>query len=219
MGTICCKAESNGNQLLSLDYSTQIKMTEMPKNNTSKIMGSAKVRSSFSNTIINLDDQKVITQPSPANGKLIVNNRTELNEFSDFKHTKCERSGYKNKLENKVLKFECKEDRKITKPESSILISRVPTNLKVTPSFFRIEKSGKLEDSYNTLGLIGKGGYGEVRKIQDKVTREIRAVKVISKAKCQKTAAFSDEIRILQKIVKLIKNIGSSKHCEIIRFL
>ena len=145
MGTICCKAESNGNQLLSLDYSTQIKMTEMPKNNTSKIMGSAKVRSSFSNTIINLDDQKVITQPSPANGKLIVNNRTELNEFSDFKHTKCERSGYKNKLENKVLKFECKEDRKITKPESSILISRVPTNLKVTPSFFRIEKSGKLE--------------------------------------------------------------------------
>ena len=80
-------------------------------------------------------------------------------------------------------------------------MSRVPNNLKVNPYLFRVEKAGKIEDSYQMLDVIGKGGYGEVRRIRNIMTNEIRAVKIIAKSRCQKSALFSDEIQILQKLV------------------
>lgn len=79
--------------------------------------------------------------------------------------------------------------------------------LKVAPSHFRCEKAGKLEDRYQILSLIGKGGYGEVKKIRDIETNEIRALKIMLKSHSQMTKNFSDEIRILQKLVSYrIKN-------------
>lgn len=75
------------------------------------------------------------------------------------------------------------------------------SNLKVNPRCFRVEKSGKVEDNYEMLEVIGKGGYGEVRKIRDLRTKEIKAVKVIAKNRCQTTSSFSDEISILQELV------------------
>ncbi len=96
---------------------------------------------------------------------------------------------------------EGKEEMKVTQVASVALYPREPVHLKVAPCHFRVEKTGKIDDQYQTLSVIGKGGYGEVRKVRNRYTNEIRAVKVIAKSKCQMTEKFSDEINILQKLV------------------
>lgn len=94
------------------------------------------------------------------------------------------------------------KEQKDCKAKSTALVARTSTNLKVAPCFFRGERSGKIEDHYQTLDSIGKGGYGVVNKVRNIMTNEIRAVKVIAKCKCQMSSSFSDEIRILQHIVR-----------------
>ena len=79
--------------------------------------------------------------------------------------------------------------------------------MKVAPCQFRMEKPGKFTDKYETMELIGIGGYGVVKKAKNMKTNEVRAVKVIAKDKCQTTSAFSDEIRILQKLVLFIDTV------------
>jgi serine/threonine protein kinase len=43
------------------------------------------------------------------------------------------------------------------------------------------EQKGKIKAKYRVLETIGKGSYGEVKKILHKVTGELRAMKVIRK--------------------------------------
>jgi len=92
----------------------------------------------------------------------------------------------------------------INMKEKSLTITKKvkrKSNLNVNPRCFRIEKSGKVEDNYEILEVIGKGGYGEVRKIKDLRTNEIKAVKAIARNKCQTASPLSDEISILQELV------------------
>lgn len=102
---------------------------------------------------------------------------------------------------------ETKEENKENIKQSGTIASAKPlkrnpsVQLKVDPQYFRCENTGKLEDRYQILSLIGKGAYGEVKKIRDTVTNEIRALKIMLKSTCQMTKNFSDEIRILQKLV------------------
>ena len=93
---------------------------------------------------------------------------------------------------------------KIARFMSLVSVPEPSKSLKVSPSHFRVEKVGRFEDQYRTLDLIGKGGYGEVKKIENRITKEIRAVKVMEKSKSQTTASFVDEIHILQKLVLIL---------------
>jgi len=79
----------------------------------------------------------------------------------------------------------------------------LPTSelLKVKPGNFRVECTSRISDIYQPLQLIGKDSYGEIRKVRNKYTNAIRAVKIISKSKCQMTKNFADEISILQELV------------------
>jgi len=82
-------------------------------------------------------------------------------------------------------------------------IVRLPTNFKVEPLHFRCErKKASLEDKYLILEVIGRGNFGEVKKIKDKITGLYRALKVIHKNNCQKTDNFADEIEIIKKLVR-----------------
>ena len=69
------------------------------------------------------------------------------------------------------------------------------------PAQYRSENKDKLEERYEVLEAIGKGGFGLVRRIQDKSTGVCRALKTMQKAKCQDPREFSGEIKILQKLV------------------
>ena len=68
----------------------------------------------------------------------------------------------------------------------------------VSPCNFRVETKGKFEDQFDIVENIGEGGFGVVKLIKNKLTKEMRAVKIITKSKCQTTKDFSDEITILQ---------------------
>ncbi len=48
-------------------------------------------------------------------------------------------------------------------------------------NMFINEKRGKVTNDYNILETIGKGGYGEVKKVIHKITGETRAMKIIKK--------------------------------------
>ena len=65
----------------------------------------------------------------------------------------------------------------------------------------RQERKGAIENKYEVLYMLGKGSYGEVQKISDLETGEIKAVKFISKEKCRAVDKYNDEIEILKKLV------------------
>lgn len=112
-----------------------------------------------------------------------------------------------NAFAAKLLQDSYNEDQ-FPKAQSSLACPHMNPSprLDVTPQRFRIEKKGKLEDLYEIKELIGKGGFGEVKKIRNKITNEIRALKIMLKSKCQMTKEISDEISILQKLVKNKRN-------------
>ncbi|MDR3548126.1 MAG: hypothetical protein P4M11_07675 [Candidatus Pacebacteria bacterium] len=79
--------------------------------------------------------------------------------------------------------------------------TKLSLNFTPIPAQFRCENKHKLEERYEVLEMIGKGGFGEVRKIRDNNTKDIRALKTMLKAKCQAAKEFSEEIQILQRLV------------------
>ena len=44
---------------------------------------------------------------------------------------------------------------------------------------FITEKTGKVTKDYQILNLLGKGSFGEVKKVIHKLTGDIRAMKII----------------------------------------
>jgi len=64
----------------------------------------------------------------------------------------------------------------------------------------RKERKGDISLKYDILYVIGKGACGEVRKIRNKTSGEFRAVKIISKSKCQVTDNYFEEFEILKKL-------------------
>ena len=106
----------------------------------------------------------------------------------------------------------CEERKLIHMPQSVYEISNETfgkcetayfgNGLKVTPELFRCEKQGSISDRYETLNFVDRGAFGEVNKVMDRITKQLRAVKVINKEKCQMTHNFADEIKILKRIVR-----------------
>lgn len=58
-----------------------------------------------------------------------------------------------------------------------------------------------LPQKYEIGPTIGRGNFGEVKLIMRKITKEKRALKIISKCHCQQTDNFLDEIEIIKKLV------------------
>lgn len=53
---------------------------------------------------------------------------------------------------------------------------------------------------YDVIGLLGKGGFAEVFKVQHKASRQYRAAKIIPLDTVDSRTRFANEIRILQKL-------------------
>jgi hypothetical protein len=88
----------------------------------------------------------------------------------------------------------------LTETKTNDDIFRFGSNdLNLSPSHFRSEQK-RMEDRYEILEIIGKGGFGEVSRIRDKATNEIKALKRLSKSQCNSEKEFSEEIKILQKL-------------------
>ena len=86
----------------------------------------------------------------------------------------------------------------------SVSSFKCQTNFKVEPIHFRVQKDiAVLSDKYIIQGTIGKGSFGEVRKIKDRETKNVRALKIISKENYKETDNFLEEIKIIQSLVIL----------------
>eukprot|EP01022_Parablepharisma_sp_SALTPOND_P021490 TRINITY_DN425_c0_g1_i1.p4 TRINITY_DN425_c0_g1~~TRINITY_DN425_c0_g1_i1.p4 ORF type:complete len:288 (+),score=28.19 TRINITY_DN425_c0_g1_i1:3717-4580(+) len=72
--------------------------------------------------------------------------------------------------------------------------------LSMAPEYFRRENKSVVNTKYDSLETVGKGAFGEVKRVRDKATGCIRAMKVIAKEKCEASSKFADEIKILQKL-------------------
>jgi hypothetical protein len=74
----------------------------------------------------------------------------------------------------------------------------------------KLERKGTIESKYEVLYTLGTGSYGEVQKIRDLESDELKVVKVISKEKCNTVDKYNEEIEILKKLVTYFTHIGSS---------
>ena len=74
--------------------------------------------------------------------------------------------------------------------------------LQIDKAMFVNEQKGKIKNKYRVLETIGKGSYGEVKKIQYKTSGELRAMKIISKDEVSKEYVQSllNEIDILKQL-------------------
>lgn len=84
---------------------------------------------------------------------------------------------------------------------------------------FVSEKKGKISNDYDILTVVGKGGYGEVKKVIHKLTGDVRAMKIIKKESCDEgyLKSLSNEINILRQldhpnIIKLYEIYQDTNH-------
>ncbi len=84
--------------------------------------------------------------------------------------------------------------------ETSFRLSGANMGLKVEPMLFRCERKLSPEERYEHLEMIGKGSFGEVRKVKDVVTGKISVMKSIQKSRCQRSELVVDEIEILKQL-------------------
>ena len=79
------------------------------------------------------------------------------------------------------------------------------TKIKLDRKMF-IKKLDKFQDHYTVNPKpLGKGTYGEVYLCMHRITKEVRAVKTISKHNMQNVDDFLHEIECLKNLVLLIK--------------
>mmetsp|Transcript_916 Transcript_916/g.929 ORF Transcript_916/g.929 Transcript_916/m.929 type:complete len:94 (+) Transcript_916:674-955(+) len=70
----------------------------------------------------------------------------------------------------------------------------------IDAQMFINEKKGKIGTDYEVLNVVGRGGYGEVKKVVHKLTNEVRAMKIIHKDSFDEwhMKSLSNEISILK---------------------
>lgn len=85
-------------------------------------------------------------------------------------------------------------------PQSTV--NNMNNNIKIDKSAFVHEQKGKIKAKYRILETIGKGSYGEVKKIQHKTSGEMRAMKIIRKDDVSKEfmQSLQNEIEILKQL-------------------
>ncbi|CDW88681.1 protein kinase domain containing protein [Stylonychia lemnae] len=83
-------------------------------------------------------------------------------------------------------------------------------------------KKGKITKDYQILNLLGKGGFGEVKKVMHKLTGQMRAMKIIKKDAAEEYLQnLNNEIKILKvldhpNIVKLYEIYQDQKNIYLI---
>ena len=80
------------------------------------------------------------------------------------------------------------------------------TSMKIDREAFLGENKSVLDEKYQVMAFVDRGSYGEVKKIRDRVSNTIRALKIINKSKCQMAESSIEEIVILKKLVGFVSD-------------
>lgn len=220
MGNTCCKKENDTKEAA---VETSFPISDIKKKHQKKInsevlkparagqINEFVTHKSISKAVIrttgSLKDRKkestksveVNTAPHKGSGKESTNTLIQpLNTFNTHE------ANMKEVKAKKAIPDE--EDENDSKSILKAMKSCLPPNSKrhsviVDAENFKAENTGILDDKYEQVGYIDSGAFGEVRKVRDKSSGQLRALKVMRKSRCQKTNNFADEIKILQKLV------------------
>ena len=79
--------------------------------------------------------------------------------------------------------------------------SNTQTDFKIGKSTFIQYKKGLIEKDYKVGEVVGSGAFASVRKVINKTTGQVRALKIIKKQKGQDNARLYLEVEILKKLV------------------
>lgn len=63
------------------------------------------------------------------------------------------------------------------------------------------KKTGSIYDEYRVVDVLGRGSFGEVKKVVHRVTGKAYALKIINKNYCSENGNILNEISILKKLV------------------
>ena len=74
-------------------------------------------------------------------------------------------------------------------------------NIVINPRMMVSHRRNPIEVNYEILEVIGKGGYGEVKKVRHKELDVVRALKVIKKSRYKSTA----EIKMIKNEISIMK--------------
>lgn len=71
-----------------------------------------------------------------------------------------------------------------------------------TQNFVYERKGKKVEQDYQILQTMGKGAFGEVKKVVQKITKDVRAMKIIKKDCIDDNfmQIFANEVKILRSL-------------------
>jgi serine/threonine protein kinase len=86
--------------------------------------------------------------------------------------------------------------------KSEAIKKRLSIPVQLGPHLFRLEQTGSIYDKYEYVSALGRGMYGEVFKMRHKETKELRAVKIISKSLCSLTSNVLNEVDVLKRLVE-----------------
>src|SRR5690242_11482177 len=73
--------------------------------------------------------------------------------------------------------------------------------IKISKGHFINYKKGLIEKDYSIGEVVGSGAFATVRKVTERQTGQLRALKIIKKQKGQDSARMYLEVEILKKLV------------------
>lgn len=108
-----------------------------------------------------------------------------------------------DKAKKSLLK-EQEESYKAQKTQDNETETSVKKNNRIHKASFVKLSHGLVQDSYDTIKILGEGGFGKVYLVKDKRTNVLKAMKEVAKSTFEMDQKVIEEIAILKELVNFI---------------
>lgn len=93
-------------------------------------------------------------------------------------------------------------------------VNKRQLNIIINPRMLVSERKNSIECNYDVLEIIGKGGYGEVKKVKHKQLDVIRALKIIKKSRYRSAA----ECKMIKNEISIMKVVDHPNIVKLFEF-
>ena len=93
-------------------------------------------------------------------------------------------------------------------------VQQYKLNIVINPRILVSHRRNPIEVNYEVLEVIGKGGYGEVKKVRHKELDVVRALKVIKKSRYKSAA----ELKMIKNEISIMKVVDHPSIVKLYEF-